>query len=230
MIIFGFWSSVKNFAKAVVRAVVRAVSTVVGLVLGIFDLLLGFLTWPPKKLRLQIFILSTSAGPLVDPGDLKPAVDFARKTLKDKFNVKMSAYGKNMIEIIKEPAPDAALDVGCGGGAWGDEFGEAGDYFASHLAGWNAIPISLTFPITVFVVRDIDGKLGCSLGPMSDYITLDVGGVKSETTLAHEIGHACSLWHSSSKSNLMWRNDDRGNGAKWFQKNLLRSSRHVLYW
>jgi hypothetical protein len=231
MIIMGFWSSLKHFVKAVVRVVVRIVTAVIGLVLGIFDLLLGFLTWPPKKVRLQIFILSNSAGALMNPADLTLSVDFARKTLKDRFNVKLLPYSKNMIEIIKEPAPAAALDVSCDWGALEDEFGEAGEYFGSHLAGWNAIPISLTFPITVFIVHDFkDSKEGCSLGPLSDYLTLSIDGVKSENTLVHEIGHVCNLWHSGSKSNLMWPDDNRGNDVKWFQKNLLRSSRHVLYW
>ncbi|MEO8285252.1 MAG: hypothetical protein ABI670_02310 [Chloroflexota bacterium] len=230
MIVLGFWSSLKHIVKAVVRAVVRIVTTVIGLVVGIFDFLLGFLTWPPKKLRLQIFILSNEAGPLMNPGDLTASINYARTTFKDKFNVKLIAYSKNIVEIIKEPAPAAALDVSCDWGALADEFGDAGEFFGSHLAGWNAIPISLTFPITVFIVNDIKDKEGCSLGPLSDYITLDIDGVKSENTLAHEMGHACNLWHSGTKSNLMWKDDDRGNGAKWFQKNLLRSSRHVLYW
>ncbi len=230
----GLWSSIKNeikkalkkvwqVVKAVVRVVVRVVTTVVGAVLGVFDLLLGFLTWPQKKLRLHISILSDQGGPLINPGDLTIAVDYATKRLKDRFNVKLLPYSKNMIEIIKEPAPKAALTVGCGGGAFKDEFGEAGEFFANHLAGWNAIPISLTFPITVFVVHDIQGKMGCSLGPLTDYVTLDLDGVKSDSTLAHEIGHACNLWHSGSQSNLMWPDDPRGD-------NLFRSSRHVMYW
>lgn len=231
MIILGFWSSLKHFVKAIVRVVVRIVTTVFGLLVGIFDLLLGFLTWPPKKVRLQIFILSNEAGPLIDPADLTPSIDFARKTFKDRFNVKVISYSKDIVQIIKEPAPTAALDVSCDWGAVEDEFGDAGEFFASHLAGWNAIPISLTFPITVFVVHDFkDTKEGCSLGPFSDYLTLSIDGVKSTNTLAHEMGHACNLWHSGSKSNLMWKDDDRGNSVKWFQKNLLRSSRHVLYW
>lgn len=239
----GFWSSLKNkikkavkkvwrVAKAVVRVIVRVVLTVVGAVLGIFDLLLGFIGWPPKKLRLHIFILSDSKGPLIDPAALTPAVDFARKTLKDRFNVKLRAYSENMIEIIKEAAPPAALSVGCGGDAFGEDFGEAGEFFAKHLAGWNAVPISLTFPITVFIVRDVKDLGGCSLGPLTDYITVDVGpsGVGTPSLMAHEIGHACNLWHSGTRSNVMYKDDDRGDGVKGFQMNLFRSSRHVTYW
>ncbi|HEX8221834.1 MAG TPA: hypothetical protein VF914_21780 [Chloroflexia bacterium] len=249
MIIFGFWSSLKKtvkavarvvtgivthpirFVKALVRVVVRIAATVIGVGLGIFDFFFGFLTWPEKKMRLQIFILSKQAGPLIDPGDLTASIDYARKVLKDRFNVKLLPYSKNIVEVIKEPAPAAALDVRCDAAAVEDEIGEAGEFFASHLAGWNAIPISLNFPITVFVVQNIEDKQGCSLGPFTDYLTLDLEGVKSENTLVHEIGHVCNLvWHSGSKSNLMWENDDRGDKVNWLQKNLVRSSRHVMYW
>ena len=235
---WGFWSTVKNAvkkvwraAKAAVRTVVRVAITVVNtLTVGVFDFLFGFLTWPPKKVRLHIFILADNNGPVVTPADLTSSIDYARQIFKDRFNVKLLPYGENMVQIIKKPAPEAALTPDCDGGALKNEVGEAGEYYASQLAGWNAIPISLAFPITAFVVRDVHNKQGCSLGPLTDYLTLDRDGVASVNTLAHEIGHVCSLWHSGSKSNIMWKNHDRGNGARWFQKNLLRSSRHVQYW
>jgi hypothetical protein len=240
----GLWSSIKKTVKkvakkawravkAVVRVVVRIVVAAVTAAIHVFDLLLGFLTWPPKKLRVQIFILSgRTTGSVVGSSVLTPAIDFAKNTFKDKLNVKLLPYSKNMIEIIKEPAPAGALDVGCsGGGAWSDEYlGEAGEYFADHLAGWNAVPVSGTFPVTVFVVQNVRGKRGCSMGPLTDYITIDVDGASGDTTLAHEIGHACNLWHSKTQSNLMFKNFNRGNGVKWFQKNLFRNSRHVTYW
>jgi hypothetical protein len=234
----GLWSSIKNAfkkvwraVKAVVRVVARAVIMLVNrFTLGLFDLLFGFLAWPRKKLRLHIFILSDASGPVVNPADLTASVDFAKKVMKDRFNVNVMPYSKNLIEIIKEPAPTAALDVHCNGGALKDEFGEAGEFFAKHLAGWNVIPISLTFPITAFIVRDVQGKQGCSNGPLTDYLTLDSDGVAAVNTLAHEMGHVCDLWHSGSKSNLMWPDDSRGDGVKWFQKSILRSSRHVQYW
>jgi hypothetical protein len=236
----GFWSSLKNkfksalkkvwhFVKAVVRLVIRVVVFVWGLIVGLPDLLLGFLTWPEKKLRYQVFILSDEKGPLIDPADLAASIDFFTKTYKDRFNVKVVAYGKPGIQVIKEPAPAAALDVSCGAGAFSNEFGEAGDFFAQHIAGWNAIPISLGFPVSIFIVRSMSGADGCSLGPLTDYVAMTPSAVAELNVMAHEVGHACNLWHSGSHSNLMWKDPSRGNDAKWFQKNLLRSSRHVQY-
>ena len=234
----GFWSSLKKKIKGAlkkvwqgikgaIRLIVRVVVTVVGAVLGIVDLFLGFINWPPKKLRLHIFILTGDKGPIVTPADLTPAIDFIKQTYKKRFNVKVLAYSKNQVEIIEEQAPQAALEVACDGS---DLFGADGDFFADHLAGWNAIPIALTFPVTAFIISDIKDTKGCSLGPLTDYVLVDHDGVFVPSTLAHEVGHACNLWHSGTKSNLMYHPDDRGDQVKWFQRNLFRSSRHVTYW
>jgi TRAP-type mannitol/chloroaromatic compound transport system substrate-binding protein len=107
----------------------------------------------------------------------------------------------------------------------------AGEFFAQNIAGWNAIPISLTFPITVFVVRSLKGgALGCSMSVAGDYVVIARDGLMDNVALPHEIGHTCSLWHSGSSNNLMYFMSPAGENVKWFQKNLLRSSRHVQYW
>jgi hypothetical protein len=225
----GFLSSVWGAIKGAVRVIGRVIATVWGLLVGLFDLLFGFLTWPPKKLRYQVFILSDDKGPLIDPAALQPSIDFFTKTYKDRFNVKVIPYGKPGVQIIEGPAPTAALDVSCEGGAFSGEFEEAGDFFAKHLAGWNVIPISLGFPVSIFIVRSMTGADGCSIGPLSDYVTMTPTAVAELNVMAHETGHSCSLWHSGSHSNLMWHDPTRGNEVKWFQQNLLRSSRHVQY-
>lgn len=244
----GFWSKLKKFVKkawkavkSVVRQIVRIIVEVVSRIIGIFDLFLGFLGWPPKKLRLHVFILRDENGvslmdltdakgtPLFTRAELDLSIEHLRKTLKDRMNIKLKAYSKDFVEVITESAPTAALEVGCSR-AWLDEVGEAGNFFAKHLAGWNIIPITVTFPITAFVVRDVKDKIGCSLGPLTDYITIDPAGVKSESTLSHEVGHSCGLLHFDGQNNLMNPNAPRGNNLKWWQKNLFRGSRHVQYW
>jgi hypothetical protein len=236
----GLWSSITSIAKkvwrgvkAVVRIVVRAAITIVAAGVNGFDLLLGFLAWPPKKLRLHVFILRDENGvPVATPGELTIALDNAHRIFKDRFNVSVVPYSKSFVETLPDAAPKAALEPHCDAGAWADLFREAGEYYADHLAGWvGGIPISASFPITAYVVRDVDGKRGCAIGPLTDYLTIDPTGFKGDdTTLAHETGHCCHLWHSGSKGNLMWRDADRGDGVKWFQKNLVRRCRHVTYW
>lgn len=222
-----WWSKVKSTVRQVVRVVVEAVNR---LTLGFADLLLGFVAWPRKKLRLHIVVLADANGPLVSDADLVPAIEYVTRIFKDRFNVNVVPYGRSMVQAMKDPAPAAVLDIECGWEAWKADFGEVGDFFAKHLAGWNAIPISATFPVTVYVVRNITGTKGCSLGPLTDFIVVDRDGIAVASTMAHEIGHACGLWHSRTQSNLMYHPDNRGDRVKWFQKNLLRSSRHVQFW
>ncbi len=229
----GFWSRVWHAVKSVVRQVVKLVITIVhNIIPNVLDLLFGFLNWPEKHMRIHIFILTDplTAKLIMSSSDLTASIDFAEKTFKDKFNVKLHKYSKDWVEILTDTPPNDALEPGCGGTLYGQEFGEAGNYFAKHIAGWNAIPITFTYPITVFVARNVQGKEGCSLGPMTDWIVIDPDGVNGISLLAHELGHACNLWHSGTKSNLMYKNDDRGNDSKWFQRNLLRSCRHVNYY
>src|SRR5690349_3195386 len=141
------WSWIKKKAKqiwhgvkAVVRVIVRVVITIVNaLSFGLYDLLLGFLAWPPKRLRMHVFILwdeQPGGGDPLPPIEqvAQEAVDRTKKLYKDKFNVNVRPYSKTFIEKLKGPFPDSVLDFECG---LGQEFGEAGNFFAGHLAGWN---------------------------------------------------------------------------------------------
>lgn len=233
----GWWSKVKGAVRVVTRVFIEAVHRG-NPALGGIDTVLGFAAWPRKKLRLHIIILADNTGPVhypdtmvaVSPADLIPALDYIKTVYKTQFNVEVLPYAKAFVEVTKTPAPHSVLKIDCGASGYGADFGEAGDFFAAHLAGWNAAPVSFTYPITVFVVQDVLGKKGCSHGPLTDYIVIDPEGVANPNLLAHEVGHSCGLWHSFTKSNLMWKQGDRGNTTKWFQRNLLRASRHVLYW
>ncbi len=230
----GFWSKVKKGLKKAWRAVKATVRVIVKVVIEIIYRAINLvLFWLPvkKKMRLQVMILQDENGvPIVAETDLAKALAFATKTMNDRFDVKLIPYGNPIVQTIPTPAPKAALDVKCDSGAASNEWGEAGEYFAHHMAGWNAIPINLGFPITAFVVRDIVGKIGCSLGPISDYVTVSKDGVKSNSTLTHEIGHCCGLLHRDNVKNLMYPNDGRSNDVTGWQKFVVRNSRHCTFW
>ncbi len=255
------WSRIKKAAKkawravkAVVRAVVRIAIGIVMRVIHIIGSALDLVYMVKKKMRIQVFILRDSAAPangLALEQELDATVARAKQIFLDKFKVEIRPYGKPIVQTLPDVAPAKALDVGCdierglGGlitnsfGAVGDEFGEAGDYFAGKLAGWVAVPISLRFPVTVFVVRSIRGKAGCSI-PIADYVTLSatpsspgvtVTGVTGPTTLAHELAHTCLLMHrDNDKANLLYPSHPRGTDVTKWQRWVVRTSRHCTWW
>lgn len=213
--------------KGLLRAVIRIVAEIIyRLILHLPDTLFGFLNWPGKKLRIKILILSHDRkNSFISPGDLDKAINYARNVFKKNFNVSLLPYGDRepIAEMLVAVPPHEALYTRGGSGALGDEFEIPGSFFASNLKA----PI---YPVTVFVVIDIKGANGCSLGPMTDYVTLDQGGAKDASILAHELAHACGLWHLTDKNNLLWNKSNRGDKIRWWQRNIFRSSRHVTYW
>lgn len=231
-----WWSKVKGAVRLVTKVFIETVHRT-NPALGGLDTLIGFAAWPRKKLWLHIIILSDATGTVHDDNmvhltaaDLTPAIDYIRSVYKAQFNVEVTPYAKGFVEVMESPAPQKVLNVDCGASGYGADYGEVGDFFAAHLAGWNAFPISFTFPVTIFVVQNVNNKQGCSHGPLTDYVVIDPDGVANPSLMAHEVGHSCGLWHSGTKSNLMYKHSDRGSGSKWFQRNLLRGSRHVHYW
>jgi len=217
------WNVIKGSTRMATRIIAE---TVHRLIVNVFDTLFGFLNWPEKKLRIKILILQNpKAEPIVSPADLDAAVEYAKRSFKKNFNTRLLPHKNKQpfAEMLRREPPHEALYTKGSIGAFREEFKIAGSFFASNLSG-------LFYPVTTFVVLDIDHASGCSLGPLTDYVTLDPDGAINASTLAHEIAHACGLWHLQSKSNLLWRTSGRGDEVKWWQKNIFRSSRHVTYW
>jgi hypothetical protein len=217
------WNGIKGGTRVAIRIIAEGLHRVV---VNIFDTLFGFLNWPEKKLRIKIFILQDpEANPVVSTDVLDTAIEYAKRSFKKNFNTRLLPYksAQQFAEVLQKKAPYEALYTKGSTGALIEEFTIAGNFFASNLSG-------AFYTITAFVVLDIDHASGCSLGPLTDYVTLDPGGAKNSSTLAHEIAHACGLWHLRSKANLLWRTSSRGDEVKWWQKNIFRGSRHVTYW
>src|SRR6185312_10303534 len=183
------WSSIKNAAKkawravkGAVRWVVKIAATAVMWAINLWDFFFGFLNWPPKKLTLHIVILSKydpidmKIVPMCQPSDLQASIDQATRILRERFNVKLRPYAAQYAQILDEEAPVAALKPSCcGADPFGQEFLEQGEWYAGQTAGWvAAIPVSLRFPITAFVVEDVVCKSGCAIGPLADYLVIDM--------------------------------------------------------
>ena len=216
----------RDIVKGIGRVTIRTIIEILHRALiNLFDTLFGFLNWPEKKIRIKIFILPDPDGcAVISSADLDASIDYAKRIFKKQFNVTVSAYRKEpFAELLPVIPPTEVLYTKGGPAALKEEFKVAGSFFGAKLSG-------IIYPVTAFVVIKINGASGCSLGVISDYVTLDPVGARQPSVLAHELAHACGLWHIGQKTNLLYPYSKRGDEVKWWQRNIFRSSRHVTYW
>jgi hypothetical protein len=183
---------------------------------------------PYKKLLLRVVILRDEEGkPLASEEAVVPSFLEAQRVFLGEARVRALPAGR-LVQTLDEPAPTAALDVHCDDGAWQEDFARTGDFFRHHSARDRGRFLGYGVPVTVFVVRDISNKGGCSLGPLTDYVTVEAGMLLRARyrLIAHEVAHACGLWHSKDKENLMFPKGPGDKLAGW-QAAILRNSRHV---
>jgi hypothetical protein len=85
----------------------------------------------------------------------------------------------------------------------------------------------LTSSVVVLAVRSVDSRetSGCSLNVLSDHVLIEG---EDPRCLAHELGHACGLWHHRSSENVMSPTCGGTKLKKW-QRCVLRDSRDVSY-
>jgi hypothetical protein len=182
-----------------------------------------------KTLRVRVLILRDEQGkPVATPEDVEPALAEARRVLREQAAIEIVPALEPVVATLEASAPPAALDSPCAEGSWRADFGTGGAFFRRFSARRGANGAGA--PITVFVVRDVLGKAGCSLGPLVDYVTVDMTALKGRTrrVLVHELGHACGLPHSGAAGNLMLPKR-MGERLQPWQAAVLRSSRHVTY-
>ena len=184
-----------------------------------------------KKLRLRVVILRDADGrPVASEAEVAAALEETRRLLRREAHVELAAAEGELVMTPDGPAPPEALESPCStNGLWRTDLGTGGRFFRANRfhAGYRFLGRGA--PLTVFVVRDVVGKCGCSLGPFGDYVTIDAGGLGgTRRILAHELGHSCGLPHTTREGNLM---RPRGPGERLtrLQRAVLRGSRHVTY-
>lgn len=183
----------------------------------------------PKRMRIRVLVLRDERGvPVATPEDVEPSLEEARRVLREQAAIDLLPALEPLVATLDDPAPPEALDSPCAEGSWRADFGPGGAFFRRF--GARSPASGSGAPITVFVVRDVLGKAGCSLGPLVDYVTVDMGALRGRTlrVLAHELGHACGLPHSRLADNLMLPTR-MGDRLESWQVAVLRSSRHVMY-
>lgn len=224
-----------------IRAVVRVIAEYVSKLVGLLDML-GRLVGIRirKNLRICIVVLNNDHQRVVDPAALQPAIDWANDTFYREAKVRLTVTG---VHVVNDPSPNDNLDVNTEAGAAWDELWAPGSYFETAANGYcfeSAFSglVAIGSPIVVFTVRSVRNQAtGCSLGPFTDYVTVEAGvfaGPDADpTVLAHELSHACSLLHVDDRTNLMYPTSSsaslRGGHLEPGQTSLFRSSRHVTF-
>jgi hypothetical protein len=238
------WGWVKKAAKAVghavkgtVSAVVQTVKAVVHRVLGIPEFvgtLLGYM--PEKKISVEALILMKNNKPLASLVDVQAVLDLADDVFSDQMNVRIvNRQGRRPL-ILAGEVPAANLSVTCyPPKVLASDFSSVGDWFRDHqVRKLGGTLFGYGQPVTVFIVDNVEGdNSGCCPGFLSDYAVIDPNALQGiegkKLTLAHEVAHACSLWHYGA-GNLMRHDPDskRTRHLSRFQKAIFRSSGHVV--
>lgn len=196
---------------------------------GLVDTAASFVGLRPyKKLLLRVVVLRDEEGHALAPDEaVIPSFLEIQRIFMEQARVRVLPAG-TMVVTLDEPAPAAALDVHCDDGAWQEDLDAAGAFFRRHEARNRGRLSGYGAPVTVFVVRDISDKGGCSLGPLTNYVTLEARMLPRARyrLIAHEVAHACGLWHSKDRANLMFPKGP-GDALLPWQVAILRNSRHV---
>jgi hypothetical protein len=227
----------------------RLTKWVWNIILTILHIPFGLIEWalltkgfkPEKKLRLSIVVNTDENGkPVADPSQVVKQLEYTTALFKDKANIlvqsaKLKSSSKpslDWIYLYKNPSLPRVNRVGCRQVAIWEDLWLTGMSFQfttlTQLFHTNFLRIiGYGSPVVVFVVEDIKGFLGCSLGPITDYVTVAGKGL---ICMAHEIGHACNLVHEhQDKENLMHPFGCRKTILTTKQIAFMRASRHVTF-
>jgi len=235
------------FLGRVLKWLWNSVLTLIHLIIGLIEFGLWQLGYrPQKKIRIGFLILPDEDGQfLTTPEKVMTGVAKAETVFQLANILVLPAFPppKRLTESGEVPealrwsrhglatGAQHLRMVGCNFDAMKQDFGLPGTYFQYHtlstffetglrrLTGYGA-------PIAIFVVKDLSGFGGCSIGWLSDYVTVKHNSL---STTAHELAHACNLLHREDEHNLMHPNSGSLAVVEMttWQIAMLRASRHV---
>lgn len=186
----------------------------------------------PKKMFLKLIILNRSGVPITAEASVLPLIQRAQAILLRECNVELIYRG---VCVPQLNSPSEAIVVGCEEDLFFSDFGVGGAHYelVSVDCGFEdgiRRATGLGAEMIAIVVDDIPGDfVGCSGWVIHNYVVLQDEGLASMDLLAHEIGHACILFHHDNPNNLMFGNGGRTDTLLTSgQRAWLRSSRHCV--
>jgi hypothetical protein len=200
-------------------------------------------TQPVKKLKVSVVVLSDETNqPVEDTAKIIKALERTTDLFIEMAKVKVVPAAHIPKTLANQDRPNQhwvqtanyreskrILDVGCNERAILEDLTLHGasyqwinlrrEFFTSfrRVFGYGA-------PVTIFIVRDVEKKGGCSLGFLSDYVTIPSRRLRC---IPHELGHALGLFHRSDPKNLLYPKSCSPSHLTSWQIAVIRASRHV---
>ena len=239
----------------IIKWIWNLVLSIVAFAVSVFDFVLSmFGIRPEKKLRVCVIVMTDpqTRQPVAGMQQIVDALQEAIDVYYHEANIriipsapfkytsgfaKMETASEDWVHIYNESTAPGPVDVKCEAAAFSQDIGTKGgglEYIACTKCFYGNARRVLGYgsPVIVFAVRSIDPQqsIGCSIGPLSDYITV-LGS--NPVSIGHEIGHACNLFglwgHLDDPENLMVEVGRPGRDLRWWQVSMLRTSRHITY-
>jgi hypothetical protein len=176
-------------------------------VLNLGEMVLGWYGVTPPRRRIYIRLLILERGgeggsyvPLTTESAVLPSIQQAQDIFLNQCNVRLIYQGSCSPGM---PAPASALTIGCDTGGFFQDWWLSGSFL--EFAAGRCFPegnftrsVGLGAEIVIVVIDSVVPEAanlgGCSLSSGTNYVVVE-NSRSGFGLIAHEIGHACGLWH-----------------------------------
>lgn len=221
----------------ILRTVLNWVTEAIFRLVGLIDFLASLAGIRlEKRMYVGVVIPLQDGRPVMTEAQVLPMIQKAQQLYQSLCNIKIIYSGACVAQI---DAPNDALRVGCDAGGFFSDWWVGGSYieFVTSTCkfddGWRRV-LGYGAQIVVVTVADVGpdtvttDTVGCSFASTHNYVVVEPGAGPS--VAAHEIGHACWLWHVSDPANLMFPSNLAANPTLTnVQIAMVRWSKHCVY-